>query len=159
MHTVLITEADEQLLRQRADQLLMDGYQVHVASTAQAVRINLAQAPDALVLCHAGGGPETIALLRGLRAGEIPRADSTLPVLLVGADEDSTAVRYYRAGADLALPTASSPLLIAAGLEALGKTHRRRARAPTDAKGRQPDRRLRRAHRPRRQPGGEAHPA
>jgi DNA-binding response OmpR family regulator len=121
MHTVLITEADEQLLRQRADQLLMDGYQVQTASTGQAARIKLAQAPDALVLCDTGGGPETIALLRGLRAGEIPRADSTLPVLLVGADDDSTAVRYYRAGADLALPTASSPLLIAAGLQALSR--------------------------------------
>ena len=83
----------------------MDGYEVHVASAAQAARIKLAETPDALVLCDAGGGPETIGLLRELRAGEIPRADSTLPVLVVGADDDSAAVRYYRAGADLALPT------------------------------------------------------
>jgi len=58
-------------------------------------------------------------LLRELRAGEIPRADSRIPVLVVGADDDSAAVRYYRAGADVALPTESSPLLVAAGLEAL----------------------------------------
>jgi len=58
-------------------------------------------------------------LLRDLRAGEIPRADSTLPVLVVGADDDSAGVRYYRAGADVALPSESSPLLVAAGLEAL----------------------------------------
>ena len=58
-------------------------------------------------------------MLRDLRAGEIPRADSTLPVLVVGADDDSAGVRYYRAGADVALPSESSPLLVAAGLEAL----------------------------------------
>ena len=54
--------------------------------------------------------------------GEIPRADSRLPVLVVGVDDDSAAVRYYRAGADVALPSESSGLLVAAGLEAL---HRR----------------------------------
>ena len=121
MRSVLIADADERLLRERAEQLLMDGYEVQVASTAQAARIKLGDAPDALVLCSAGGRPETIALLRELRAGEIPRADSRLPVLVVGADDDSAAVRYYRAGADLALPTSSSPLLVAAGLEALAR--------------------------------------
>jgi len=118
---VLIVEADDRLLRERADQLLMDGYDVHAAGTAQAARIKLADAPDALVLCSAGTAPEAIRLLRELRAGEIPRSDPKLPVLVVGADDDSAAVRYYRAGVDVALPTASSPLLIAAGLEALAR--------------------------------------
>ena len=121
MRSVVIVEADDRLLRERADQLLMDGYQVYTASTAQAARIKLAQAPDALVLCSAGTGPESIGLLRELRSGAIPRADSKLPVLVVGADDDSGAVRYYRAGADVALPTRSSPLLVAAGLEALAR--------------------------------------
>jgi DNA-binding response OmpR family regulator len=121
VQNVLIVETDERLARERAQQLLMDGYEAQVAATAQAARIKLAERPDALVLCDAGGGPDTIGLLRELRAGEIPRADSTLPVLVVGADNDSAAVRYYRAGADVALPTASSPLLVAAGLEALAR--------------------------------------
>ena len=121
MESVLIVEADDRLLRERADQLLMDGYDVHTASTVQAARIKLAEGPDAVVLCDAGGGPETIGMLRELRAGEIPRADSRLPVLVVGADDDSAAVRYYRAGADVALPSQSSPLLVAAGLEALSR--------------------------------------
>jgi DNA-binding response OmpR family regulator len=42
-------------------------------------------------------------------------------VLVVGADDDSAAVRYYRAAADLALPSRSSPLLVAAGLESLAR--------------------------------------
>lgn len=121
MRSVLIVEVDDRVSCERARQLLMDGYEVQVAKTAQAARGKLAEGPDALVLSDAGGGPETIALLRGLRGGEIPRGDSTVPVLVVGADGDSAAVRYYRAGADVALPTASSPLLVAAGLEALAR--------------------------------------
>jgi DNA-binding response OmpR family regulator len=121
LRSVVIVETDDRLLREHADQLLMDGYEVHAASTAQAARIKLAAAPDALVLCSAGTPPESIGLLRELRSGEIPRTDSTLPVLVVGADDDSGAVRYYRAGADIALPTQSSPLLVAAGLEALAR--------------------------------------
>jgi two-component system alkaline phosphatase synthesis response regulator PhoP len=121
LRSVVIVEADDRLLREHADQLLMDGYEVQAAATAQAARIKLAAAPDALVLCSAGTPPESIGLLRELRSGAIARADSKLPVLVVGADDDSAAVRYYRAGADIALPTHSSPLLVAAGLEALAR--------------------------------------
>lgn len=119
MPSVLIVEADERLLSERAEQLLMDGYQVDAVSAFQAARLKLAERPDALVLSNAGSGPATIALLRQLRAGEIARADPAVPVLVVGADDDSAAVRYYRAGADLALPSNSSSLLVAAGLESL----------------------------------------
>jgi DNA-binding response OmpR family regulator len=121
MRSVLIVESDDRLLGERAEQLLMDGYQVDAVSAFKAARIKLAERPETLVLCNAGGGPETIGLLRQLRAGEIARADPTLPVLVVGADDDSAAVRYYRAGADLALPSHSSPLLVAAGLESLAR--------------------------------------
>lgn len=121
MASVLIVQADERLLAQRAEQLLMDGYAVDAVSTYEAARIKLAERPDALVLCNAGSRPETIALLRQLRAGEVARADPALPVLVVAADDDSDAVRYYRVGADLALPSHSSPLLVAAGLEALAR--------------------------------------
>jgi DNA-binding response OmpR family regulator len=116
--TVLLVETDEFELRERTEQLLMDGYAVDSVSSVDQARVKLAEGPDALVLCS---GPDTIGLLRELRAGEIPRADSRLPVLVVGVDDDSAAVRYYRAGADIALPSESSPLLAAAGLEALGR--------------------------------------
>jgi DNA-binding response OmpR family regulator len=121
VHSVLIVESDERLRGERAEQLLMDGYAVDAVRAFEAARIRLAERPDALVLCNAGSGPETIALLRQLRAGEIARADPTLPVLVVGADDDSAAVRHYRVGADLALPSHSSPLLMAAGLESLAR--------------------------------------
>ncbi len=115
---VLLVETDELELRERTEQLLMDGYAVDSVSTVDQARAKLAEGPDALVL---SSEPETIGLLRELRAGEIPRADSRLPVLVLGVDDDSAAVRYYRAGADVALPSESSGLLVAAGLEAVGR--------------------------------------
>jgi len=113
---VLLVETDELELHERVEQLLMDGYAVDAVAAADQARVRLADGPDALILC---GEPQTIGLLRELHASKIPRADSTTPVLVVGADDDSAAVRYYRAGADVALPSESSPLLVAAGLEAL----------------------------------------
>jgi DNA-binding response OmpR family regulator len=115
---VLLVETDELELRERTEQLLMDGYAVDAVSGIDQARVKLAEGPDALVL---SSEPETIGLLRQLRAGEIPRADCRLPVLVVGVDDDSAAVRYYRAGADVALPSESSGLLVAAGLEALAR--------------------------------------
>jgi DNA-binding response OmpR family regulator len=115
---VLLVETDELELHERTEQLLMDGYAVDSVSAIDQARVRLADGPDALVL---SSGPETIGLLRDLRAGEIPRADSRLPVLAVGVDDDSAAVRCYRAGADIALPSESSGLLVAAGLEALAR--------------------------------------
>jgi two-component system response regulator ResD len=115
---VLLVETDEVELRERTEQLLMDGYAVDSVSAVDQARVELAEGPDVLILCDESA---TIGLLRDLRAGEIPRADSRLPVLVVGADDDSAAVRYYRAGADVALPSASSGLLVAAGLEALAR--------------------------------------
>ena len=79
---VLLVETDELELRERTEQLLMDGYAVDSVSTVDQARVRLAEGPDALVL---SSEPETIGLLRELRAGEIPRADSRLPVLVVGA--------------------------------------------------------------------------
>ena len=115
---VLLVETDDLELRERTEQLLMDGYAVDAVSRIVQARAKLAEGPDALVL---SSEPETIGLLRQVRAGEIPRADSRLPVLVLGVDDDSAAVRYYRAGADVALPSESSGLLVAAGLEALAR--------------------------------------
>ena len=115
---VLLVETDELELRERTEQLLMDGHAVDAVGGIDQARVKLVEGPDALVL---SSGPETIGLLRELRAGEIPQTDCRLPVLVLGVDDDSAAVRYYRAGADVALPSESSGLLLAAGLEALSR--------------------------------------
>jgi len=111
---ILIAETDHQVARERAEQLCMDGHQAAVALTAHAAGLRLADLPDVLVLCELDSPVQTITVLRALRAGEIPRSDSRVPVLLVGADGDDDATRYYRTGADITLPKASSPLLTAA---------------------------------------------
>jgi DNA-binding response OmpR family regulator len=121
MQTVLIIERDERLRRERSHQLALDGFDVQSAQTDQQARVKLAEKADAVVLCSIDDGPQTLRLLRELRAGEIPGAEARVPVLAVGADNESSAVRLYRSGADLALPTRSSPMLVAAGLEALAR--------------------------------------
>ena len=118
---VLIAETEQQLAREHARQLQMDGHETALALTRHAAALKLAELPDALVLCNLGSAVETIALLRALRGGEIPGSDSSLPVLVVGAEDDHDQVRYYHAGADITLPATSSPLLIAAALDALAR--------------------------------------
>ena len=117
----LIAHTDHQLAEERARQLRMDGHDAAVALTARATALRLAELPDALVLCELDSAVQTIALLRALRAGEIPRSDAAVLVIVLGADSDDDATRYYRAGADITLPADSSPLLIAAALDALAR--------------------------------------
>lgn len=120
MDSVLIAEADDQALRARGDELLLDGLDVHTARTHRQARAQLAQArPDALVIGMLDSAAANLALLRALRANEIPGAEPRLPVLAIGADTDHGAVRLYQAGADIALPTTASPLLIKGALDAL----------------------------------------
>ena len=57
MPSVLIVESDERLLGDRAEQLLMDGYEVDAVSTFEAARIKLIERPEMLVLCNLGTGP------------------------------------------------------------------------------------------------------
>lgn len=79
MQSVLIVESDDRLMRERAHQLSLDGYEVQTAKADRQARLKLAEKPDALVLCDTGGGPQTLRLLRELRAGEILGADAPSP--------------------------------------------------------------------------------
>jgi DNA-binding response OmpR family regulator len=58
---VLLVESDEPELRERTEQLLMDGYAVDAVGGIEQARVKLADSPDALVLSR---GPQTIGLLR-----------------------------------------------------------------------------------------------
>jgi hypothetical protein len=76
----------------------MDGHHTSLALTSHAAALKLAELPDALVLCNLGSPVETIALLRALRGGEISGCDSSLPVLVVGADNDHDQDSCYSYG-------------------------------------------------------------
>ena len=120
MQNILLIDSDEQTLTARGDQLLLDGYEVLDARAERQARHHLATSqPDAAALATLDTPAKTLALLRDLRASQITGADPQLPVLTIGADSDSDAVRHYQAGATIALPTAASPLLISAGLRSL----------------------------------------
>jgi DNA-binding response OmpR family regulator len=120
MRNILLVDADDQALRARGDELMLDGYEILIARTEPHARARLADStPDALVLGELETPAAGLALLRQLRAGEIPRADARLPVLALGADLDHAAVRHYQAGADIVLPSTASPLLVKGALDAL----------------------------------------
>jgi DNA-binding response OmpR family regulator len=120
MENVLVVEADPQTLRARGDELLLDGLEVYTASTRHHALTRLEyETIDAVVLGSLNERAESLALLRELRSGTVLRVDPQLPVVAVGADTDHTALRYYQAGADIALHSTASPLLIKGALDAL----------------------------------------
>jgi DNA-binding response OmpR family regulator len=119
---VLIADSNGQRARERAEQLLIDGHDPLLAASAHAAHLKLAELPDVVLLGDLAGPAVTIGFLRALRAGTLHRADSRVPVIVIGADTDSDRIRYYQAGGDALLASDSSPLLIAAALEAV---HRR----------------------------------
>ena len=122
MRCVLIVESDDRLLRERADQLLMDGYEVDAVSTSQAARIKLAERAGragALQRRHAGPSrSDCSASCAPARSRALtPRcrcswsAPTTTPRRCATTAPAPTS-RY---------PSRSSPLLVAAGLEALAR--------------------------------------
>jgi len=118
---VLVIDAQESSLTERADHLLLEGHEVSVAATEAAARLKLAsELPDVAVLINAGSPPRTLALLRELRSEAVHGADPRVRVLSVGADTDALATVHYRAGSDLALPSRVSPGLLAAAVQTLG---------------------------------------
>lgn len=121
---VLIAETDALLAHARREQLLIDGHDSLLAASAHAAQLQLGELPDAVLLGDLAAPVVTIAFLRALRLGAIQCADSRVPVVVIGADSDRDRIRYYHAGADALLPSDSSPLLVAAALEA---AHRRAA--------------------------------
>lgn len=129
MNEILVVDADPATLTPRADELLADGHAVITASSAAGARVKLPSATG-LILGDVDNAPETLALLRDLRNGQIPHADPAMPVITIGADHDHEQVRHYQAGADISLPTTASPTLINATIHALAARAARQAAPP-----------------------------
>jgi hypothetical protein len=146
-------ETDELELRERVEQLLMDGYAVDAVAAAGRARVRLADGPDAVVLCGALRRSACCAT----RAGEVPRADSTLPVLVVGADDDSAGVALppRRRGCRAAV----GELATVGGGQTGGAGAPRWRAADAGRAGRQPDRRSGRPDSSGGRADGEAHTA
>jgi DNA-binding response OmpR family regulator len=124
---VLVIDADERCLSQRADHLLLEGHEVSVAAAEHTARTKLvAQQPDVVLLAGVGAPARTVALLRDLRSGALPGADQRVRVLIVGVDDDTVATIHLAAGSDLVLGSSASPPLIAAAVRMLGGRARER---------------------------------
>jgi len=128
MDQILIVESDSAALIQRAEELLADGHDVEIADNTASARAKLGHA-SALILGQLTPA-ESLALLRALRSGEIPHADTTMPVITIGADRDHELIRHYQAGADIALPSTASPTLLNTTLTALAGRAARNAAGP-----------------------------
>jgi DNA-binding response OmpR family regulator len=129
MDEILVVEADRPTLTQRAEELLADGHDVYTADNAASARTKLPDA-QALILGQLASPAEGLTLLRALRHGEIPHADTMMPVITIGADRDHELIRHYQAGADIALPSTASPTLLNMTLGALSDRVARTAAGP-----------------------------
>ena len=117
--TVLLVETDELVLRERTEQLLMDGYAVDAVSHIDQARDEARRGARRARAVKRAGDDRPAA--RATRRRDPACRLVGFRCWCVGVDDDSAAVRYYRAGADVALPSESSGLLVAAGLEALAR--------------------------------------
>lgn len=118
MRRVLLVDADPELLTARGDELAADGFEPILAGSAPGARAKL-PAAEVMIIGALDTAPAALELLRQVRAGRVPGADPGLAILTLGADQDHQLVRHYQAGADIALPSSASPLLITASLQAL----------------------------------------
>ncbi len=118
MDDVLLIGSDRGVLDDRVRELSAEGHTVRPSHTAVGARAALASGTaQAVVLGAVGDERSTLGLLRDLRAGTIDGADRTVPVILVGADQDSQLARAFNAGADVALPGDIAPYTLAAAVQ------------------------------------------
>ncbi len=105
MDGVLLIGSERSVLDDRARDLSAEGHTVRPSHTLAGARAALgAGAAQAVVLGTVGDERSTLGLLRDLRAGAIEGADPAVPVILIGADQESQVARAFNAGADVALP-------------------------------------------------------
>jgi len=118
MRRVLLVDSDPELLTTRGDELAADGFEPILAGSAPGARAKL-PAAEVMIIGALDTVPAALELLRDVRAGRVPGADPGVAILTLGADQDHQLIRHYQAGADIALPSSASPLLITASVQAL----------------------------------------
>ncbi len=116
---VLIADGDPARLSDRAEQLRLDGHDVITATSVRATQAQLTRAPDLLVLAPLDSSLQSLALLRELRAGELPDTNPATATVTFGGATERLATAHYRAGADLTLPETAGATLLSAAVSAL----------------------------------------
>ncbi|MGO9954741.1 MAG: winged-helix domain-containing protein [Solirubrobacteraceae bacterium] len=117
---MLIADGFERRVRERAEQLALDGWPVRVARRPHDARELLAGA-EVLVLGEFGGSAVLAQeLLRDLRASGVAGTDRRLRVLAT-ADTDAEIVSALSAGADMTVPRSGSVTVVSASVAALAR--------------------------------------
>ena len=113
-----IDTSDNPRLVAAVEHLALEGHQTVTANSEPGARRKLVdEHADVVVLGEVNTPASTLALVRELRAGSVYDADPQTKVVTFGADSDAAAVLHYRAGANLVLPSRSSPQLLTAAVE------------------------------------------
>ena len=121
MQSVLIVESDERLLRERAHQLSLDGYEVQTAQAERQARLSSPRSPTRSCCATPGGGPRTLRCCESCAPGRSRALTRACPC---SPWAPMTTPRRYVCTATARMsryPTRSSPLLVTAGLEALAR--------------------------------------
>jgi DNA-binding response OmpR family regulator len=101
---ILVVESDQQLGGEITDQLLVDGYRVQLACSAEHARILAGRSTPALAVLGMLESPRgALGLLEEIRNADQGQAmwDSALPTIVIGAHEQELdMLRAFEAGAD-----------------------------------------------------------
>ncbi len=117
---VLIADGFERRVRERAEQLALDGWPVRVARRPHDARELLAGAELLVLGEFSGSAVLAQELLRAVRAGEVEGTDRRLRVLAT-ADTDAEIVSALSAGADMTVPRSGSVTVVSASVAALAR--------------------------------------
>ncbi len=117
---VLVADGVERRVRERAEQLALDGWPVRLARRPDEAR-GLLSGAEVLVLGEFSGSAVLAQeLLRAVRAGEVEGTDRRLRVLAT-ADSEPQIVSALSAGADMTVPRSASVTLVSASVAALAR--------------------------------------
>ncbi len=117
---VVIADGLEGRVRERAEQLALDGWAVRLARRPNEAR-ELLSGAEVLVLGEFSGSAVLAQeLLRDVRAGAVAGTDRRLRVLAT-ADTDAQIVSALSAGADMTVPRSASVTVVSASVAALAR--------------------------------------
>ena len=100
-HKLVVAHADQTARTQLARELDLEGYDVHEANRfSNAVEALSRVEPDAVLLGPLEQPSMSPRLLRALRAGQLERVASAVPVITFGATDAVAEIRAYEDGSD-----------------------------------------------------------
>lgn len=117
---VLVADGYERRVRERAEQLALDGWPVRAALRPHDARELLSGAEMLVLGEFEGSAAPAQELVRAVRGGAVAGADRRLRVLAT-ADSEPQIISALAAGADMTMPRSASVTLVSASVAALAR--------------------------------------